>query len=95
MGQQGPRDEGGAHTWAYLEVILQPTELLLNQVTTIVEKEVYLSGERDDMGRTQVPATGSKGKSQSSEDSASSILLRSQSVQFPRTLHLTCTTSLH
>lgn len=59
-GARGGGGGGGARTRAYLEVVLQPTELPLNQVAAIVEKEIYLSGERDDMGRTQVPATGVK-----------------------------------
>lgn len=58
--QQGLRGQKGACTRAYLEVILQPTELSLDQMAAIVEKEIHLSGERDDMGRTQVPATGVK-----------------------------------
>lgn len=42
----------GAWTQAYLKVILQPTELPLHQVAAIVEKEIHLSGEGDDVGRT-------------------------------------------
>lgn len=48
----------------YLQVSLQPVKLSLYQVAAVMEEEIHLSGEGDDVCRTQIPAEGSNGRGQ-------------------------------
>lgn len=48
----------------YLEVPFQPVKLSLYHVAAIMEEEIDLGGEGDDVCRAQIPAEGSKGRSQ-------------------------------
>lgn len=58
----------------YLQVSLQPVKLSLYQVAAIMEEEIHLSGEGDDVCRTQIPAEGQTAEVRDGVSSASPIL---------------------